>query len=44
MSVKATPVSVATVFGLVMVKVSVVIPFSGMVAAPKVLLIVGGAT
>src|SRR5437899_9560045 len=30
--------------GLVMVKVTVVVPFSGIVAAPKALLMVGGAT
>ena len=42
LSVNATPVS-ATVFGFVMVKVSVVEPFSGMVAAPNSLVIEGGA-
>ena len=44
-SVKATPVS-ATVLaaGLVMVKVSEVVPFSAMFAAPKALAIDGGAT
>src|SRR5579859_3780676 len=44
-SVKATPAS-ATVLaaGLVMVKVSVVVPFNGIDAAPKALAIEGGAT
>src|SRR5882724_6008341 len=44
-SVNATPVS-ATAFapGLVMVKVSEVVPFSGRFAAPKALAIDGGAT
>jgi len=44
-SVNATPVS-ATAFaaGLVMVKVSVVVPFNGMVAAPNAFAIDGGAT
>ena len=45
-SLKATPVrSPATaMFGLLTVKVRVVLPFSGMLAAPNALLIVGGAT
>lgn len=43
-SVNATPVSIVPVFGFVMVKSSVVVPFRGMVAAPKDLLIEGGAT
>src|SRR5215472_6164169 len=45
-SLKATPVRspASVVFGLPMVKVSVVVPFSGMLPAPKPLLIVGGAT
>jgi hypothetical protein len=43
-SVKATPVSDAVVFGLVMVKVSEVLPFSGIVDAPKAFEMVGGAT
>jgi hypothetical protein len=45
LSVKATPVS-ATVFatGLVRVKVKVVVPFTAIKVAPKLLLIVGGAT
>jgi len=44
-SLKATPVRspAAVVFGLLMVKVTVVVPFSGMLPAPKPLLIVGGA-
>ena len=43
-SVKAIPESATVVFGLVTVKVSVVVPLSGMVAAPKALLMVGGPT
>jgi len=48
-SLNATPVrsplaGVPGLFGLLMVKVSVVVPFSGMLAAPNALLIVGGAT
>src|SRR5215472_5550185 len=44
-SLKAIPFSaVVLAAGLVMVKVAVVVPFSGMVAAPKALLMVGGAT
>src|SRR5947209_6341134 len=44
-SLKAMPVSpVVLAAGLVMVKVSVVVPFTGMVAAPKALLMAGGAT
>jgi hypothetical protein len=48
-SLKATPVrsplaGVPGLFGFVMVKVTVVVPFSGMLAAPNPLLIVGGAT
>src|SRR5260370_39661338 len=44
-SVKATPVSgMGLIPGLVMVKVSEVEPFNGIVAAPKALVIVGGAT
>jgi len=35
LSVKATPVRVALVFGLVMLKVSEAAPFRGIVAAPK---------
>jgi hypothetical protein len=42
-SLKPTPVSVV-VFGFVMVKLSEVDPFSGILAAPNALLIVGGAT
>src|SRR5215471_18962302 len=45
-SLKATPVRSppAVVFGLLMVKVTVVVPFSGMLPAPNALLMVGGAT
>jgi len=43
-SVKATPDSAVAVFGLVIVKLNVVVPFSRMVATPKDLLIEGGAT
>ena len=44
-SVNATPVSdTAFAAGLVMVKVKLVVLFSGIVAAPNVLLMVGGAT
>ena len=44
-SLKAIPFSAAVLAaGLVMVKVTVVVPFNGIVAAPKALLIVGGAT
>src|SRR5882724_622054 len=43
LSVNATPVSATPAFGFVMVKVSEVEPFSGIVAAPNALLIVGGA-
>lgn len=43
-SVSPNPMPVnATVLGLVTVKLSVVVPFSGMVAAPNVLVSVGGA-
>ena len=42
-SVKATPVSELPAFGLVMVKLKLVVPFSGMVAAPKDLAMLGGA-
>src|SRR5262249_45538374 len=42
-SLKATPVSVVVVFGLVRVKLSDVVPFNGMLAAPNALAIVGGA-
>src|ERR1700733_3497835 len=41
-SVKPTPVKATVEFGLVMVKVRLVVPFSGMLDAPKALLIVGG--
>jgi hypothetical protein len=45
-SLNATPVRspAAVVFGLLIVKVTVVVPFNGMLAAPKALEIVGGAT
>src|SRR5436305_3807137 len=48
-SLNATPLrsplaGVAGLFGLLMVKVTVVVPFSGMLPAPSALLIVGGAT
>src|SRR5260221_2169845 len=43
-SVKATPVNATLAFGLVMVKVKLVEPFNGIVAAPNALVIVGGAT
>ena len=42
LSVKAIPFSVTPVFGLLMVKVSDVVPFSGMLAAPNALVIDGG--
>src|SRR3954453_17982564 len=42
LSVKATPVSAMVVFGLLMSNVSEVVPFSGMLAAPKPLVIDGG--
>ena len=43
-SVKFTPVKGVLAFGFVMVKLSVVVPFKGMVAAPNDLPIDGGAT
>jgi hypothetical protein len=43
-SLKPTPVSEIVLFGLLMVKLSEVDPFSGIDAAPKTLVIVGGAT
>jgi hypothetical protein len=43
-SLKATPVSATVVLGLVMVKLSEVDPFSGMLAAPKAFVMVGGPT
>lgn len=43
-SLKPTPVSVVVVFGLLMVKLSEVEPFSGMLAAPNALMMTGGAT
>ena len=42
-SVKATPVSAAAAFELPMVKFKLVVPFSGMLAAPKDLAMLGGA-
>src|SRR5690348_1564503 len=41
-SLNATPLSATDALGLVMVKVSVVVPFSGIEVAPKALLMVGG--
>jgi len=43
-SLKATPLRSTVVFGLLMLKVTVVVPFSGTLAAPNALAIVGGAT
>src|SRR6476619_5749301 len=43
-SLKPTPVSATVVLGLVMVKLSEVEPFSGMLTAPKAFAMVGGAT
>src|SRR6476646_5881398 len=42
LSVNAIPVSEVVVFGLEMLKVSDVVPFSGITAAPKALVMVGG--
>src|SRR5437868_561389 len=42
-SVNATPVSATLVFGLVMLNVSEVVPFNGIVKAPNDFVIVGGA-
>ena len=42
LSVKAIPVSVTAAFGLLTLKVKEVVPFSGIVAAPNALVIVGG--
>src|ERR1041385_5774541 len=42
LSVKATPLSAIPVFGFVMVKLSDVVPFSGMVDAPNCFVIDGG--
>ena len=42
LSVKATPLNATPVLGLVMVKVSDVVPFSGMLAAPNAFAIDGG--
>jgi len=41
-SVKATPVNVTFQFGLLIVKLRLVVPFIGTIAAPKLLLMVGG--
>jgi len=41
-SEKSTPVSAIKLFGLVIVKVKLVVPLSGMVAAPNALVMVGG--
>src|SRR6185437_15253138 len=43
-SLKATPVSATVVLGFVMVKLSEVEPFNGMLAAPKAFAMVGGPT
>ena len=43
-SMKATPVSPVALFGFVMLNVTLVVPFSGMLAAPKDFVIVGGTT
>src|SRR5438270_9467627 len=42
LSVKAIPFSVTAVFGLLIVNVSEVVPFSGMLAAPNALVMDGG--
>jgi hypothetical protein len=44
LSVNATPPRLCAAFGLVIVKLKLVVPFSGIVAAPNTLLIVGGVT
>src|SRR5258707_945439 len=44
LSVKATPLSALAVFGLVMVKLSVLVAFNAMLVGLKALLMVGGAT
>ena len=44
LSVKATPLRALKVFGLVTVKLNVLLPFSGTLFGLKDLLIVGGAT
>ena len=43
-SLNAMPVRATVAFGLLMVKVRLVVPFSGMLAAPKAFEMVGGAT
>src|SRR5579863_8302218 len=42
LSVNATPVSATPAFGFVMLNVSEVVPFSGMVATPNAFVIAGG--
>src|SRR6201999_685962 len=42
LSVNASPVSARLVFGFVMLKVSEVVPFNGMLAAPNALVMLGG--
>jgi hypothetical protein len=44
LSINATPLSAMPEFGLVMVKVSKVVPFRGIVDAPNALVILGGVT
>jgi hypothetical protein len=43
LSLKASPLSALAVFGLAMAKLTEVVPFKGMLAAPNALLMVGGA-
>jgi hypothetical protein len=43
-SVKPTPLRAVLEFGLLMVKLKLVLPFSGMLAAPKALVMLGGST
>jgi len=42
LSLKAMPLSASVVFGLLMLNVSEVVPFSGIVVAPNVLVMLGG--
>ena len=42
LSVNASPVSAKPLFGLLILNVSVVVPFSGILGAPNTLVIVGG--
>jgi hypothetical protein len=44
LSVTATPLKAVPVFGLVMVKVKLIVPLTGTLAAPKALLMLGGAS